>query len=458
MAPRKPIVIIVLLLTTLFFYSGDGWSMTDQQLEDRIKQLEKKLKKEKRKASKRAKSIGKKFEKSQDRLQFNGFVSGGVATSDVAAEHIIGIKDNPVYAVDTIIGLQANFSINKKSEAVLQLVARGNQANDVEAEWGYLSYSFKPTITMRAGRLRAPFYINSEVLEVGYAYPWVRPPIDIYNQAPPTSYYGVDLTLDYSFMGWDNSVQFINGSDTLTIGDIAEADLDKMYGMILTFTHGPFTLRAGGMKAGINIIGEFNLVAPQSVLDSPAYQSLVNPVPSLIGDYEYFLATELFNANSGMFSSAFDAGLFLSTAFDLSSLEFLNLGVSYDDGTWVVLTEGTKLNMTGEFLNISAFYTTIGRHFNKFLPFVMYSNSYTTDTGLIASSIGEFIPPLVNGLGFAVVKQQTYSIGLRWNPRSDLALKIQYDHMTQMEGTNGKFLTSPGANADLYSFVIDAVF
>ncbi|MBL4868399.1 MAG: hypothetical protein JKY67_18695 [Pseudomonadales bacterium] len=185
----------VFLLSTSLIYSEDSWSATNKNYEERINKLEKQLKKLARKSTKRNRAINSKFKKAQARLKFNGFVSAGLSRSDEAADSIIGVSDQNNYLVDTIFGLQVNAKINDKTSAVLQLVGRGIDANNVLAEWGYLSHAFTPNVTVRIGRLRVPFYVASEYIEVGYAYPWVRPPIDVYTLVPITSYYGTDITM-----------------------------------------------------------------------------------------------------------------------------------------------------------------------------------------------------------------------------------------------------------------------
>ncbi|MBV1884753.1 MAG: hypothetical protein KUG66_00730, partial [Gammaproteobacteria bacterium] len=217
MAPKLSLYLAALLLPVSLITSGHSWSMTDQEFDDRIKALEKKIAKTDKKSKKRAKSINKKFGTYLDRLKLNGFASAGLTTTDSDAVNIIDINDTKNYQADAIIALQANFKINDTTEAVLQLVGRGNQRNDVEAEWGYIAHSFMPNFVVRGGKLRVPYYSASEYLEVGFAYPWARPPIDVYNQAPLTSYYGVDATWDFSVAGIGITLQTFNGTTLLEL-------------------------------------------------------------------------------------------------------------------------------------------------------------------------------------------------------------------------------------------------
>ena len=470
MVSKISLYLSILLLPASLIISGYSWSMTDQEFDDRVKAIEKQITKTDKKSKRRAKSINKRFGKYLDRLKINGFASAGLTTTDSDAEHILGIDDTKNFQSDAIIALQANFKINDTTEAVLQLVGRGDQRNDVEAEWGYIAHSFMPNFVVRGGKLRVPYYSASEYLEVGFAYPWARPPIDVYNQAPLTSYYGVDATWDFSIAGIDTTLQTFNGTALIKL-EAVTARLDQMYGAFLTMTRGPLTLRLGDTLAAISLIGELEFAPPEAVTSSSDYIDFSVEQAGLISfledtqgvsPYQTFLVFELFSQNPDLFSDGGieAAGETLISAFDLQGLtiDFQSIGINYDDGVWIGIFEATKLIFDGEFVNASAHYVTLGRRFNRLLPFVHYAHSYTTEEGLIASSIGPLIPALVNGLGFAVAKQKTYGAGVRWDVRSGVAVKLQMDHMTDLENTKGKFLTDPGNNADLFSLVIDVVY
>lgn len=467
----------LLLLSVSLALSPQTWSMTEQEFDERVKTLEKKIAKAEKKSSKRARSLNSKFSKYLERLKINGFASAGLTTTDVDADHIIGINDTKNYQSDAIIAMQANFQVNDKTEAVLQLVGRGDQRNDVEAEWGYIAHSFTPNFIMRAGRLRVPYYTASEYLEVGFAYPWARPPVDVYNQAPLTSYFGADATFNFSAAGIDGVLQAFNGTTTLEL-DIANATLDKMYGIYLTLSKGPFSIRFGDTLAAISLNGDIALSPPAAVASSTDYTDFISddtlaalitsqgiPFDTESQQYQAFLAYQLYINNTGLFdpnplTGIPEAGAMLASAFDLQGLavDFQSAGLNYDNGTWLVYLETTVARFSGDFSSMKSHYITAGRRMNKFLPYLHYAHAYTVEENLIASSIGTMIPTIVNGLGVTMTKQKTYSAGIRWDVMNGIALKLQVDHMTDLENTFGKFLTDPGSDIDLFSLVIDAVY
>ena len=48
-------------------------------------------------------------------------------------------------------------------------------------------------ISVRAGKIKFPTFLISDYYEVGYAYPWIRPPQEVYSSNPITTLNGVDV-------------------------------------------------------------------------------------------------------------------------------------------------------------------------------------------------------------------------------------------------------------------------
>ncbi len=80
---------------------------------------------------------------------------------------------------ESLIGLQGKMTFSPDLTAVAQVVARGI-GKGVELDWAYGSYNLTPSLTLQVGHKRLPLYYYSDFMYVGYAYPWVRPPQDLY--------------------------------------------------------------------------------------------------------------------------------------------------------------------------------------------------------------------------------------------------------------------------------------
>ena len=64
---------------------------------------------------------------------------------------------------------------------------------DLEADWAFASYSFSDQVQVRIGKIKLPTFLVSDFIEVGYSYPWIRPPQEVYTGNPITSIVGGDL-------------------------------------------------------------------------------------------------------------------------------------------------------------------------------------------------------------------------------------------------------------------------
>lgn len=88
---------------------------------------------------------------------------------------------------DTVVGVQLDLAHSRGITFTTQAVARGYDVSDVEANYEpelelmFLAYQATDNLRVRGGLIRTPFFIHSESIEVGYAYPWVRPPVDVYS-------------------------------------------------------------------------------------------------------------------------------------------------------------------------------------------------------------------------------------------------------------------------------------
>ena len=114
-----------------------------------------------------------------------------------------GIYQNTGVSVakESMIGLQANAKIDDKLTAVLQVDSRGLNGYQPSVDWAYASYALTDTFTVQVGRKRLPWYMYSDYNYVGYAYIWVRPPVDLYGWEV-YSYDGVNLQYNNAWGDW----------------------------------------------------------------------------------------------------------------------------------------------------------------------------------------------------------------------------------------------------------------
>ncbi len=97
----------------------------------------------------------------------------------------VGYSHSTTLETDTRAGLQINAKFNDKFSAVTQFVSELDENNSYEPRLviANAKYQFTPAFNVAVGRFVAPFYMLTDFQRIGYAYPWVRPPADVYDLA-----------------------------------------------------------------------------------------------------------------------------------------------------------------------------------------------------------------------------------------------------------------------------------
>ncbi|MBB6523255.1 hypothetical protein [Pseudoteredinibacter isoporae] len=152
-------------------------------------------------------------------IRWNGFLSvaGGVVFDEdenfrVNNGTFAGYDDDVSFKPDTLVALQAGVDLAEGLSVTAQLVGKGNDDFDANFEWAYLSYEFNDQWKVNFGKLRVPFYLYSDYLDVAYAYHWLRPPTTVYSSTPFDTYEGVSVLYNSQLGDWDSMMQLTYGS------------------------------------------------------------------------------------------------------------------------------------------------------------------------------------------------------------------------------------------------------
>src|ERR1700729_352835 len=96
-------------------------------------------------------------------------------------------------AVDSLFGVQVSARLTPKLSAVVQVISQQNYDDTFRphVEWANLKYQITPDFNVRIGRTALGVFLVTDSLNVGFAIPWVRPPIEIYNLVSITSNDGI---------------------------------------------------------------------------------------------------------------------------------------------------------------------------------------------------------------------------------------------------------------------------
>lgn len=511
----KPKYKYALLPLAICISSGSVLAATNAELERRLEAQEKEIKKLERKlrgTRGAVKQNRNRISDISDRFKINGFFTGGFATNDgdPAELSIYGIEDNYSTAAVTRLGLQMTFEVSDDMNLTGQLVARGVNDYEVDAEWAYLSWDVTNNFTARIGRQRIPYYLLSEYLEVGYAYPWVRPPIEIYN-IPISSTDGIGLLYDFNLGDVSFSTQAYAGASSGYADQLeGEFTLNQAWGVAQFIEWNDFTFRVGFNTSNLDVrsidsdgVGDQLIEGTNAALSTNANAGLQAGVSPLIGSAPSVEALPQNNIDT----------------------EYVSAAISYDDGSLLVMAEIANLKVA-DFVQPAgdSGYITIGYRFGDWMPHVTYAKYYTdseTDEeidayleaiayagqaasigvanqvayGLDATTVAQLqgvaaaMPTLYNQVAMLKQQQTSYTLGLTYNINPRVKAKFEVAHyeslgsVPQLDGYstvatpvpgvstavvnaseasgNGRFSGQPNAidgHTAIYSFSIDAVF
>lgn len=197
----------------------------------------------------------------EDAVNISGFLTSGVSVSDNEIPYLTNkdITDELSFSSDTVLGIQLDSSLDEKTRVSAQLISNFSNDNfDTNAEWLFVERNVTTDLRVRAGRLRLPVYAASRYVYVGSAYPWVRPPEEVYAQmAGITRFTGLDAIWQTPLAGGTLSLQPYAGSikgEDIAIGSAnVELNSESLFGVTTKYAWGDFTAQAMFIKIDATI-------------------------------------------------------------------------------------------------------------------------------------------------------------------------------------------------------------
>ena len=332
--------------------------------------------------------------------RLSGFGTLGVISSSDADASLFrsGIttpgRDDPDFQSDSILGLQLSGPLGERSDLTAQVIVREDQSGNIEPRlaWAFARFAPLANIEVRIGRLRSPFFMYSDSIEINYANPWIRPPIEVYGLNPFSDLDGADLMWRARVKGYDLEVRPFVGRSILNLSG-RKARLDRVFGLNLAVHHDELSVHFGH--------GE-----------SPFGLPWGDPI---------FLAVD-----AGLRASPFAA-----VADDLSGdsgyARFDSIGVQWDGGKYLLSAEYARRAVNRYITSAHGWQITAGRRFGSLTTYLLFArqglDAPVTDADLSA------IPPLQAGLDLFLqsrnTAQRSATIGARWDFHRNAALKAE---------------------------------
>jgi len=307
------------------------------------------------------------------------------------------------------LGIQFSTDISSKMDMTVVMSARGgpDQKYNFETEWAYVNYKVNDDLSLRIGKVKGPFYMVSDYKDVGYAYPWVSPPEEVYSTNPIRSVNGIDFVYqttvnDVTYLG-----EIYYGGGTSTAYALPTALSAYPLGTTATSRIDFTTHEMMGVNASVAFEGiSFRVGYFKTLVDVPSFG---------LTDEEG---------------------------------EFGGIGLTVDKYNIVIYSEyivrDNSPNLIAAFPDATAYYVTAGYRIGDFLPYVTYA------------SVGEG-----KDASIFTPKQTSTALGLRIEVADAASLKFEAAAKTpESYGGDAGGLYDAAITGDtmLYTVSLDVLF
>jgi len=394
-------------------------------------------------------------------IQFDGFFTVGAARHNDKNGNVYigslgdrGITHDITFETDTRFGLQITSEIADNASVVAQILGTGTQSNfNAVVEWAYVDYEFNKYVSLHAGKIKQPVYLVNDYVEVGYAYPWIRPPSEVYYlNNPLNTVNGAEILFSFPLGKGQLSFQPYIGSnrdDIPNSGGTGYFEAEGIAGIDIKYAAPGFLVHASDFHCRkVNTFGGFTTDAPAL---GPGAQVNVN----LNGVGKCNVASTGFN-------------------LDMSNV------VVYAEWQKRTTTDG----LSRPFGDTKAWYTTLGYRMGKWLPHLTFASidgkasTYydpSNNAGAV-TAVGAPAPytPGVTTFNFPIPIQTSVTAGLRYEVNDSSALKMEYSVVdvskdpTDLANANQGFnyglfdtsfsVPSPTQKVGIASIALDVIF
>ena len=337
-------------------------------------------------------------------VELDGYLTAGLAvhnqsqTDGSKVVYLDEITDDVTFLQDSKFGLQVTADVAENMQAVAQILASAEDDNySMDIEWAYLDYTASESTSLRVGRIKQPVFLISDYLEVGYAYPWIRPPAEAYSNMPVDSIIGAQLLYQTRIGDMNFGFQPYFGSNTEGVPGQPTVNFfaDNYVGMALRLENRAFTFQVSTFQTDVSTVdsaGGFNSEGTATL----SVASLSWDIANFVGYTEY--TTRDIKADTGTLSPQGPMGSTAPNGFNDVPFDAL---FSDQDG----------------------YYITLGYRMGKYLPHVTYATIDSEPAGAV--------PNFSQG-----ARQDSITLGLRYELNDSAALKMEYQ-TTELENNTG---------------------
>ena len=340
-----------------------------------------------------------------------------------------GSSNDLDFYTDSILGLQTTYKFNDDLSLIVQGIAKKEYdgENKASIDWGYLKYDSNENFIFKLGKIRTPYYKNSNNQNIGYSKLMIREPIEVYGQIPLSTY---------------NGIEFIYSN----IIDKYFYSLQANYGQEIFDT--PLYSRDEVLTTEIKEVRSLNVTLGNDIIEARA-------------TYLYGRTTTTSDSLTQLFKGLRQYNLDdLAYKYEMKNKvsQYYSLGLFVDYNDFIFASEYGKRQVNAFYANLHGFYATLGYRFSSFTPYISYAKLKMDEETVVDTGISQ----LDDLLKVQNLAQSSSTIGFKYNINKNLDFKFEYQKI-KPKGEYGGFYIDPtneypNSTSHVYSFVIDFVF
>ena len=341
------------------------------------------------------------------------------------------------FGEQSLFALRADINLTNDVKIVSQGVLHSSDNRESEIQWLYLQYQVNRALSVRLGKQRMPFFDFSETNDVGFAYPWITPPLQVYSEFLFFDIDGALASYEFSSKNISGAFEAYWGEyegNLSTAETTSYTKLENNSGLILKLNYDNFNLRASHHFTNIDI-SLTPIIEFRKVLTDAGFVESANAL-SLAG-----------------------------------KLQFSQISLSYDSFTYFFKSELTRYN--SEFLvfpDAKSGYVLAGYNFFPFSAHITYAKSevsYDRPENIIPKGLD----PQIDALSFSydqvlanlnVDSMESFTVGIRYDWNDNIAFKAEYSKLNGNDNSRGLFTKNSAKNpqneAKLIQVAIEWVF
>lgn len=348
-----------------------------------------------------------------------------------------GYKSSWNVSEQSLLALQLDYQATDTISFTTQLLAHSSSERDSGIEWLYVTYQPNQYWQFKAGKMRTPFFNYSDVIDVGFAYTWVSVPQQLYSAFLFNHYEGASATYQFS------------------VGDVF-GNIEAYYGQYddaTRFQDQSFPTSISDMMGSVLNLRQDNLSFRASF-----FTGLADVELALVTDFVAQLQALGFNESANSLTMHGDVDVY-------------QVGLNYDNLAYRLGAELVSIQsdiVLGS--NITSYYLFGSKNFDPFSVSLTYAN-LNREKPKIADDIPLGVSSELDMLNYAyqsffanfqTADLESYSLGIRWDVRYNIALKTEVTHFKGEAGIATFVPKSASASfdnrANLYQVSVEFIF